>query len=92
MNNNAINLIDNHQLPYSPIYYQELVEWKILKIYIKINFVNDLIRLFKFSLNTSIFFLKKFNQNFRFCLDYDRLNNLTIEYQNLFFMICKSLD
>ena len=48
INNHPINLLDNKQLPYGPIYSLGLVELETLKTYIKANLPSGLIRPFKF--------------------------------------------
>ena len=47
INNYIIELIDNKQLLYDFIYSLDLVELKILKVFIKNNLVNSFIRPFK---------------------------------------------
>lgn len=59
INNYIIKLIDNLQLLYSFIYYLKPVKTKVLKIYIKINLVNDFIGLSNSLTRIFIFFYKK---------------------------------
>lgn len=54
---------------------------KIFKIYIKINLVNSFICLFKFLAKTLILFVQKLDGIFHLYIDYQNLNNLTIENQ-----------
>ena len=85
INNDTIKLEDDKQLPYGPIYSLELVGLEALKTYIKINRVNVFIRLFKSLIETWIHFNCKSNGNFRLCVDYYGLNNLTIKSQYLLY-------
>ena len=56
INNYLINLLDNKQQFYSPIYSLKLVKLKILKTYIKTNLTSSFIKLFKsFSRNLILF-------------------------------------
>ena len=48
INDNAIELVDNQQLPYKPIYSLEPVELEILKAYIETNLANEFIRLLSY--------------------------------------------
>lgn len=48
INDHSIELIDNWQPPYEPIYSLGPVEMKTLKTYIEVNLANGFIRLFKF--------------------------------------------
>ena len=56
LNNYAITLKENKQSSFEPIYNLEPVELKTLKMYIKNNFTNSFIQLFKFLSGTFIFF------------------------------------
>ena len=70
INNHTIELINNQQPLYSPIYSLGPVELEILKVYIKNNLANGFIRPFKFPAGVSIFFDKKLNGSLRLCLNY----------------------
>lgn len=59
INNYLINLIDNKQPLYGPIYSLKLLDLKILKTYIKNNLANDFIRPFKLLAGTLILFIYK---------------------------------
>ena len=76
INNHAIELVDNWQLLYEPIYSLGSVELEILKNYIKINLVNSFITPSKFQAEAPIFFDKNLDGNFQLCVDYQELNNL----------------
>ena len=43
INDHSINLLNNKQLPYGPIYSLRLIELKLLKTYIKANLANSFI-------------------------------------------------
>ena len=79
INNHAIELINNRQQLYGPIYSLEPVELKTLKTYIKTNLANGFIKTFKSLAGVPIFFDKKPNKSLQLCVDYWRLNNLTIK-------------
>ena len=59
INNHAIELVDNQQLPYRPIYSLKPVELETLKAYIKTNLANSSIRPSKLPTNTPILFNRK---------------------------------
>ena len=59
INNYTIELIDEQQQLYRPIYSLEQVELKTLKIYIKTNLANSFIRPFKSPAKAPILFDKK---------------------------------
>ena len=75
----VIDLIEDYQLPYGSIYSLVLVELETLKIYIKIKLANRFIRLSKPPAETSIFFVEKLDRSLWLCLNYRRLNNLTMK-------------
>ena len=79
INDYAIELVDDWQSLYSPIYSLGLVELKILKAHIKNNLVNSFIRPSKSLIKALIFFNKKPNGSLRLCVDHQGLNNLTIK-------------
>lgn len=57
INNYAINLVEDQQLLYKPIYCLESIELELLKIYIKINLAKSFICSFKSSVDTPILFV-----------------------------------
>ncbi len=59
INNDTIELVDDWQLLYDPIYSPELVELEILKAYIKNNLTNGFIRPSKSPARATIFFDNK---------------------------------
>lgn len=56
INNHPINLEKDKQLSYKPIYNLKLLKFKIPKIYIKIKFASNFIRLLKLVVNALILF------------------------------------
>ncbi len=79
INDHAIELVDNRQPLYGPIYSLEPVELEILKAYIKNRLASDFIRPSKSPTRAPILFDKKPNGSLRLCVDYRGLNNLTIK-------------
>ncbi len=79
INNHAIKLVDNLQFPYGPLYSLSPVELEIWKAYIKNNLANSFIKPSKSPAGAPILFDKKPNNSIRLYLDYQGLNNLTIE-------------
>ena len=65
-----MELKEGKQLLFEPIYSLELVELETLKIYIKTNLANSLIRPFKSLIKASILFDRKPDRNLYFCVDY----------------------
>ena len=79
MNEYTIELKEGKQPPFRPIYSLDPVELKTLKTYIKTNLANGFIRPSKFPARALIFFNRKPDRSFRFCVDYRGLNNITIK-------------
>ncbi len=92
INNHAIELVDNQQPSYGPIYSLDLLELEILKTYIENNLANNFIRSSKFPTAVSILFNKKPEGNLQLCVNYRGLNNLIIKNQYLLSLIGISLD
>ena len=63
-----------------------------MRIYIKINFANGFIRLFKFFIEISVFFAPKKNKGLRFYVDYRGFNNIIIKNRYFLFFIKNILD
>ncbi len=70
INNHIIELIDDWQPLYSPIYILESVELEIFKAYIENNLANSFIRCSKSLVKVPIFFDKKPNQSLRLYVNY----------------------
>ena len=92
INDHAIELVDDQQPSYVPIYSLGPVELEILKTYIKTNLANGFIKFFKSLARASILFDKKSNGSFQICVDYQGLNNLTIKNRYLLPLVKESLD
>ncbi len=88
----AIELVDNWQPLYGPIYSLDQVKLEKLKTYIKNNLVNNFIKSFKSLARTLIFFDKKSDKSLRLCVNYQSLNNLTIKNRYSLSLIGESLD
>ncbi len=92
INNHTIELVDDWQRLYSPIYSLEPVELEILKAYIKNNLANSFINPSKSLVGAPIFFDKKLDGSLRLYEDYWDLNNLTIKNWYFLLLVGKSLD
>ena len=92
INNYAVELVNNQQPSYKPIYKLESIELKILKTYIETNLANRFIKLSKSPANALIFFNQNFNGSFRLCVDYRGLNNLIIKNKYPLPLVKESLD
>ena len=88
----SINLLDDKQLLYSPIYSLGPVELEILKTYIKANLASGFIKPSKSSANTLILFIQKKDDNLRLCVNHQGLNNLIIKNHHLLLLIGESLN
>ena len=92
INNHAIELVDDRQPPYGPIYSLGPVELETLKTYIETNLANGFIRPSKSPARAPILFDKKPDGSFQLCVDYRGLNNLTIKNQYLLPLVREFLD
>ena len=92
INNHAIELVDDWQPPYDPIYSLGPMELETLKAYIENNLANGFIRPSKSPAGAPILFDKKPNGSLRLCIDYQGLNNLTIKNWYPLPLVRKSLD
>ena len=70
INNHNIELVDDQQPFYGPIYSLNLVELEILKIYIKNNLSHDFIRPYKSSVEILILFNKKLDRSLQLYINY----------------------
>ena len=75
----TIELKEDKQPLFGPIYNLEYVELEILKIYIETKLAINFIRPSKSPAGAPILFDKKSNRSPRFCMDYWDLNNITIK-------------
>ena len=70
INDHPIDLLDDKQLPYGPIYSLGPVEIEMLKTYIKANLASGFIRPSKSYADAPIQFVRKKNSSLRLCVDY----------------------
>ena len=91
-NEHAIELEEGKQPPYGPIYSLGPVELETFKTYIETNLVNGFIRVLKSPAGVPIVFVRKPNDSFCLCINYQELNNLTIKNQYPLPLIGKCLD
>ena len=92
INDHPINLLDNKQPPYGPIYSLGPMELETLKTYIEANLAIGFIRPSKSPAGTLILFVQKKDGTLRLCIDYQGLNNLTIKNSYPLPLIGESLD
>ena len=79
INDHIIELVDDWQPLYGPIYNLDSVELEILKAYSKNNLANGFIRPSKSPARALIFFDIKPDNSLRLCMHYQGLHNLTIK-------------
>ena len=70
INDYSINLVDDKQSLYNPIYSLEPVEFEMLKTYIKTNLANGFIRPSQLLARASILFIKKKIGSFQLYVNY----------------------
>ncbi len=92
INDYAIELVDDWQPPYGPIYRLGPMKLEILKAYIENNLANGFIRPSKSLAGAPILFDKKLDGSLRLCVDYRGLNNLTIKNWYPLPLVRESLD
>ncbi len=92
INDHVIELVDDQQPPYGPIYSLGPVELETLKAYIENNLASSFTRPSKSPSGAPIFFDKKPDGSLRLCVDYRGLNNLTIKNRYPLLVVRESLD
>lgn len=92
MKNHFINLINDKQSPYGPIYILNPVEFEMLKTYIEINLGNGFIHPSKWPASAPILFIHQNESIFWLCIDYQGFNNLSIKIWYLLLLIGKLLN
>ena len=92
MHEHAIELEEDKQPPFGPIYSLGPVELETLKTYMETNLANRFIWHSKFPVRALILFDRKLDESLRLCVDYWGLNNITIKNQYPLPLIGKSLD
>ena len=92
MNEHIIELEDDKQPPFSPMYSLGSVELETLKTYIETNLANGFIWSSKSPAGALILFDRKPDGSLRLCVDYRGLNNITIKNRYPLPLIGKLLD
>ena len=92
INEHAIELEEDKQPPFGPIYSLGPMKFKTLKTYIKTNLANGFIRLSKAPAEAPILFNRKPDGSFRLYVDYRNFNNITIKNWYPLLLIGESLD
>ena len=92
INNHPINLLNDKQPSYSPIYSLKPLDLEMLKTYIEANLASGFIRPSKSPIGALIPFVRKKNSSLHLCIDYQGLNNLTIKNRYPLPLIDKLLD
>ena len=92
VNEHVIKFEKDNQLSHRPIYSLELVEFETFKTYIKTTLANGFIKASKSPTNAPIFPICKLNNSVCFCVNYQRLNNLTIKNWYLLPLMNKFLN
>ena len=90
--NHVIDFINDAQSSYDFIYFLFEKELKMFKAYIDKHLIIDFIKHFQSLVDASVLFASKFNENFRLCIDYRNLNELTIKNRYSLSLIKKNLN
>ena len=90
--NHVIDLIDEKQPSYDPIYSLNEVELDTLRGYIETNLANGFIRSSTSSAGSPILFVKKPDGGLRLCVDYRELNMITIKNRYFLSLVDESID
>ena len=77
--NHAINLLFEKTSPYKPLYLMFQKKLKILQEYFKNNLANGRIRHSIADVETPVLFVSKNNNELRLCVDYKKLNTITLK-------------
>ncbi len=92
INDYIIELMDDWQPSYGPIYSLGPVELETLKAYIENNLANGFIRSSKSPAETPILFDKKSDGSLKLCVNYRDINKLTIKNQYPLPLVGELLD
>ena len=87
-----IQLKSNMTSPYESLYNLSEVELTVLHDYLKMNLTTEFIHRFISSAETSILFTKKKNDTLHLCMNYCRLNVITIQDRYLLSLISEILN
>ena len=88
----ALNLVNGKKPPYNPLYNLSQRELKVLREYLNNALFQGLIRHFISSTGAPVLFVSKKDGSLRLCIDYQRLNKITIKNQHSFPLISETLD
>ena len=88
----AISLKSNKKSSYDFIYSLSKNEFKVLRVYLNKHLKNEFIKLFIFSADASILFVKKKNEILKLCVNYKSFNFLTIKNKYFLSLIDESLN
>ena len=89
--NHAIDTDDRDSF-FDSIYNLSTHEFEVLRKYIDENLKKNFITLFIFSASVSILFVKKSDKSLRLCVDYRKLNVITIKNRFSLFLVSEILD
>ena len=92
INEHIIELIEDKQLSYKPIYSLDSMELETIKAYIETHLKTGFIWPSNFLAGTRILFDKKPDRSLWLCVDYRGLKNLTIKNRYTLSLIGESLD
>lgn len=92
LHDHAIDLIDERQPPYGPVYNLSEVGLTVLRQYIDKHLANKFIRPSKSPAGAPILFIKKPSSGLQLCVDYQGLNNITVKNRYPLPLIGESLD
>ena len=92
INEHAIQLKEDKQPLYGPIYSLGPMEFETFKTYIETNLANGFIRASNSPTGIPILFVRKPNNSLQLCVDYQGLNNLTIKDWYPLLLIGEFLD
>ncbi len=87
-----IDLVDNKQAHYGPIYSLRPVELETLKTYIETSLASGFIRPSKSQAGVPILLVRKKDGSLRLCVNYQGFNNPTIKNRYLLPLIGESLN
>ena len=91
-NDYVINFIDEIELSHNFIYSFFKNKFKVFKVYIDKHFANNFIKYLQLLVETFILFVRKKNDFFKLCVNYQDLNDFTIKNRYLLFFINENLN